>query len=204
MKSQLTYCAASILGLAVTTATVTPAEGVQIIYNGTGHVSKIEDFFIDGRAYDVTFQYDTFLNLFGYPNDPGFNAPTFWNNPQVAQQVVDNIALLLNNQQSLPTKINNSSSALVPYRGIIASNQSLYIVNKIDDYITRWSNFRGESKDIFNFGDEKANYAFFTPKKTRAIPENNLVIGVIACALIQSVITVKKQVSKKSCLSNCS
>ncbi|KYC37756.1 hypothetical protein WA1_04350 [Scytonema hofmannii PCC 7110] len=198
MKSKLTWSVVSILSSFAITTTVNPAEATQIIYNGTGSVSKIEDFVVDGVTYDITFKSDTFLNLFGFPSNPGFNTPTFWNNQPAARKVVDDIALLLNSQPAIPSKLNNSSSVLVPYRGIIASNQSLFIVNKIDDYITRWSNFRGESQDIFTLSHEKANYALFTAKQPQQIPENNLIIGVFGISFTMSLKNMKNQLLKRN------
>ncbi|MFH7024945.1 MAG: hypothetical protein ACHBN1_05985 [Heteroscytonema crispum UTEX LB 1556] len=133
-----------------------------VIYSNSGDVSKIEGLVIDGINYDVTFKYDSFLNLFGSPNSSDFNRPTFWDNSQTAQKAVDNIASLLNSQQPIPTKVNNYPSALVPYRGVVASNGSLFLVSKVNSYITRWDNFRGESQDIFTQGNEQANYAIFS------------------------------------------
>jgi Domain of unknown function (DUF4082) len=141
----------------------------KLIYSDSGNVSKIEGLVIDGINYDVTFKYDSFLNLFGSPNSSDFNRPTFWDNSQTAQKAVDSIASLLNSQQAVPTKLNNEPSALVPYRGVVASNGSLFLVSKINSYITRWDNFRGESQDIFPQGNEQANYAIFSlqnPPKT--------------------------------------
>ncbi len=198
MKSKLTWSVVSILSSFAITITVNPAEATQIISNGTGNVSKIEDFVVDSVTYDVTFKSDTFLNLFGFPSNPGFNAPTFWNNQPAARKVVDDIAFLLNSQPAIPSKLNNSSSILVPYRGIIASNQSLFIVNKIDDYITRWSNFRGESQDIFTLSHEKANYALFTAKQPQHIPENHLVMGVFGVTFTMGLRNMRSRLFKRN------
>lgn len=141
----------------------------KLIYSNSGNVSKIEGLVVDGINYDVTFKYDSFLNLFGSPNSSDFNKPTFWDNAQTAQKAVDNIASLLNSQQPVPTKVNDYASALVPYRGVVASNGSLFLVSKVNSYITKWDNFRGESQDIFTQGNEQANYAIFSvqnPGKT--------------------------------------
>ncbi|GAB1537691.1 hypothetical protein NUACC21_03420 [Scytonema sp. NUACC21] len=192
-KSKLKFCIASAISFAVVTTTVNPAEGVQLTYSSPGNVSKIEDLVVDGVTYDVTFKSDTFLNLFGSPSNPSFNAPNFWNNQQGASQVVNEIVSLLKNQPTIPSKINNTSSILVPYRGIVASNQSLFVVNKIADYITQWSNFRGESQDIFVLGNVTANYALITPKETKPIPESNLVIGLVGVASLLGLKSKKKR-----------
>ncbi|KAF3884602.1 MULTISPECIES: hypothetical protein [Nostocales] len=197
MNSKLVCSVMSIISSFAITTTVPPAQAAQIIYNGTGNVSKIENFTADGITYDITFKSDTFLNLFGFPSNPDFNTPTFWNNQQGARKVANGIELLLNTQPTVPSKVNNSSSVLVPYRGIIASNQSLYIVNKIDDYITRWSNFRGESQDIFTLGNEKANYALFTVKQPQRIPENNFLLGMLGVALTIGLKQIEGRSSSK-------
>jgi hypothetical protein len=183
----------SLIAISAVVANATPAAATQMIYSSPGNVSKIEGLVVDGINYDVTFKYDSFLNLFGSPNSPGFNRPTFWDNNQTAQKAVDNIASLLNSQQPLPTQINNYPSALVPYRGVVASNGSLFLVSKIDSYITRWDNFRGESKDIFTMGNEQANYAIISAQEpTKTIPESNLGAGAVVAFLLGAR-TLKKQ-----------
>jgi hypothetical protein len=196
MKSQLAFCQVSILSIALTTATVSPAQGVQIMFNNTSNVTKIENLVIDDVTYDVNFQSETFVNLFGNPNDASFNRPTFWNNPQGATRAVETIASLLNSQQPVPQTINKSSSALVPYRGIIASNESLFIANKIDDYITRWSTLKGESEDIFVQGNEQANYALFTAKQSQPVPENNLPLAVVGIPFFIGIKLLKRRFYK--------
>jgi hypothetical protein len=153
----------------------TPASAVQLLYSSPGNVSQIQEFVVDGITYDITFQYDSFVNIFGIPNSSNFNQPTFWRNSQTAQKVVDNIATLLNSQQPVPTKVNNYSSLLVPYEGNSTANGSGFIVSKIDNYITRWDNYRGESQDIFTQVDEPANYAIFSLQEPpQKVSEANL------------------------------
>jgi hypothetical protein len=192
-KAKACYLA-SLTAITAIVANTTPVVAAQLIYSSPGNVSKIEGLVVDGINYDVTFKYDSFLNLFGSPNSPGFNRPTFWdNNNQTAQKAVDNIAFLLNSQQPAPSQVNNYPSALVPYRGVVAPNGSLFLVSKIDSYITRWDNFRGESKDIFTMGNEQANYAIISvqePPKT--IPESNLGAGAVVAFLLGAR-TLKKQ-----------
>jgi hypothetical protein len=188
---------ASVLSTLTVVANTTPAAAVQLIYSNQGNVSKIEDLVIDGINCDVTFKNDSFLNIFSSPNNSDFKAPTFWDNSQKAKSAVDTIASLLNSQQTVPTQVNNYSSTLIPYRGVVASNGSLFLVNKVNSYITRWDSFRGESEDIFTKGDEQANYAVFTVRDTsRSIPECNSAVSVIGVALVTGVITRKK--SKKN------
>jgi Domain of unknown function (DUF4082) len=165
----------------------------KLIYSDSGNLSQIKGLVVDGINYDVTFKYDSFLNVFGSPNSSGFNRPTFWDNSQTAQKVVDNIASLLNSQQPVPTQLNSYSSALVPYRGAIASNGSVFLVSKINSYITRWDNFRGESQDIFTQGNEKANYAIVTaqnPPNTVETQANSLLSSypnsILAAILIDT------------------
>jgi hypothetical protein len=196
MKSKLACSTVSIFSSFAIATALTPVRGAQITYDGTGNVSKIENFIVDGVTYDIAFKSDTFLNLFGLPDTPSFNTPTFWNNQQGARKVVDDIASLLNTQPTIPSKINNTSSVLVPYRGVVASNQSLFLVNKIDDYITRWSNFRGESQDIFTLGNEKANYALFVVKQPQRTSEPNIVIGVVGVALAMGWQHMRKKITK--------
>jgi Domain of unknown function (DUF4082) len=141
----------------------------KLIYSDSGNLSKIEDLVVDGINYDVTFKYDSFLNVFGSPNGSDFNRPTFWDNSQTAKKAVDNIASLLNSQQLVPTKLNNQLSALIPYRGVVAPNGSLFLVSKVNSYITNWVNFRGESQDIFTRGNEVANYAIFTVQNPKTV-----------------------------------
>jgi hypothetical protein len=191
-KAKACYLA-SLIAITTVVANATPAAAAQIIYSSPGNVSKIEDLVVDGINYDVTFKYDSFLNLFGSPNSPGFNRPTFWDNSQTAQKAVDNIASLLNSQQPVPKQVNNYPSALVPYRGVVAPNGSLFLVSKIDSYITRWDNFRGESKDIFTMGNEQANYAIIKPQEPpKTIPESNLGAGAVVAFLLGAR-TLKKQ-----------
>lgn len=178
-------CLASLITISTIVANATPGAAVQMTYNNPGNISKIEDFVVDGINYDVTFKYDSFINLFGSPRSSDFNTPTFWNNTQTAQKVVDDITSLLNSQQPVPTKLNDYSSVLVPYRGVVASNGSLFLVNKINNYITRWDNFRGESQDIFTMGNDQANYAIFTVKQPpKTVPESNLTLGAVVAFLI--------------------
>lgn len=184
---------ASLIAITAVVANVTPAAAAQIIYSSPGNVSKIEGLVVDDINYDVTFKYDSFLNLFGSPNSPGFNQPTFWDNNQTAQKAVDNIASLLNSQQPVPNQVNNYPSALVPYRGVVAPNGSLFLVSKIDSYITRWDNFRGESQDIFTMGNEQVNYAIISAKEPpKTIPESNLGSGAVVAFLLGARI-LKKQ-----------
>jgi hypothetical protein len=188
---------ASVLSTLTVFANTTPAAAVQLIYSNQGNVSKIEDLVIDGINYDVTFKNDSFLNIFNSPNNSDFQTPTFWNDSQKAKNAVDTIASLLNSQQPVPTQVNDSPSTLIPYRGVVASNGSLFLVSKINNYITRWDSFRGESEDIFTKGDEQANYAVFTVRDTsRSIPECNSAVSVVGVALVTGVITRKK--SKKN------
>ncbi|OKH53120.1 hypothetical protein NIES2101_12360 [Calothrix sp. HK-06] len=178
-------CLASFITISTIVANATPGAAVQMTYNSQGNISKIESFIVDGINYDVTFKYDSFINLFGSPNSSDFNSPTFWNNNQTAQKVVNDITSLLNSQQPVPTKLNDYSSALVPYRGVVASNGSLFLVSKINNYITRWDNFRGESQDIFTMGNEQANYAIFSVKEPpKTVPESNLSLGAVVAFLV--------------------
>lgn len=178
-------CLASFITISTIVANATPGAAVQMTYNNQGNISKIESFIVDGINYDVTFKYDSFINLFGSPNSSDFNSPTFWNNNQTAQKVVDDITSLLNSQQPVPTKLNDYSSALVPYRGVVASNGSLFLVSKINNYITRWDNFRGESQDIFTMGNEQANYTIFSVKEPpKKVPESNLTLGAVVAFLV--------------------
>jgi hypothetical protein len=183
-KAKACYLA-SLITISAVVANATPAAAAQIIYSSPGNVSKIEGLVVDDMNYDVTFKYDSFLNLFGSPNSSSFNRPTFWDNSQTAQKAVDNIASLLNSQQPVPSQVNSYPSALVPYRGVVAPNGSLFLVSKIDSYITRWDNFRGESKDIFTMGNEQANYAIITAQEPpKTIPESNLEAGAVVAFLL--------------------
>jgi hypothetical protein len=184
---------ASLLGITAIVVSTTPVAAVQLVYSSSGNVSKIEGFVLDGITYDVNFKYDSFLNIFGSPNSSGFNRPTFWDNSQTAQKAVDNIASLLNSQQPVPTTVNNYPSALVPYRGVVASNGSLFLVSKIDyRYIAKWDNFLGESQDIFPQGNEQANYAIFSAQKPpKTVPEGNLGAGAVVAFLLGAS-TLKK------------
>ncbi|BAY94731.1 MULTISPECIES: hypothetical protein [unclassified Tolypothrix] len=167
--------------LSIATVFANPANGVQIKYGSPGNVSKIEDLVVDDIGYDITFKYDSFINLFGSPNNSDFQKPTFWDNPQGAKNLVDSIASLLNFQQTVPTQINNYPSALVPYRGAVAPNGTLFLVSKVDSYITRWDNYRGESQDIFTRGNEQANYAIVNINQSSdAVPEGNMLATVMA------------------------
>lgn len=178
-------CLASLITISTIVANATPGAAVQMTYNNQGNISKIESFIVDGINYDVTFKYDSFINLFGSPNNSDFNSPTFWNNSQTAQKVVDDITSLLSSQQPVPTKLNDYSSALVPYRGVVASNGSLFLVSKINNYITRWDNFRGESQDIFTMGNDQANYAIFSVKEPpKTVTESNLTLGAVVAFLV--------------------
>jgi hypothetical protein len=194
-KAKACYLA-SLIGITAIVASTTPAAAVQFVYSSPGNVSKIEGLVVDGINYDVTFKYDSFLNIFGSPNSSGFNRPTFWDNSQTAQKAVDKIASLLNSQQPIPTQLNSYPSALVPYRGVVASNGSLFIVSKVYNHITRWDNFRGESQDIFTGGNELENYAIFSvqePPKT--VPESNFGVGAVVAFLL-GVSTLKKHGKK--------
>jgi hypothetical protein len=188
---------ASLISITAIVTNTTPAAAVQLIYSSPGNVSKIEGLVVDGINYDVTFKYDSFLNVFGSPNSSAFNRPTFWDNAQTAKKAVDNITSLVNSQQTIPTQLNSYPSALVPYRGVVASNGSLFLVSKVHSYITNWVNFRGESQDIFTQGTELANYALFTvqePPKT--VPESNLGASVASAALIMGTITASKKLQQ--------
>ncbi|MBW4666647.1 MAG: hypothetical protein KME60_04185 [Cyanomargarita calcarea GSE-NOS-MK-12-04C] len=183
-KAKACYLA-SLIGITAIVANTTPAAAVEMIYRNPGNVSKIQGLVLDGINYDVTFKYDSFLNLFGSPNSSDFNRPTFWDNSQIAKKAVDNIASLMNSQQPVPTKVNSYPSALLPYRGVVAPNGTLFLVSKVDSYITRWDNFIGESQDIFTQGNEQANYAIFSvqePPKT--VPESNLWVGAVVTFLL--------------------
>jgi hypothetical protein len=182
-KAKACYLA-SLIGITAIVANTTPAAAVQMIYSNPGNVSKIEGLVLDGINYDVTFKYDSFLNLFGSPNSSDFNKPTFWDNPQIAKKVVDNIASLMNSQQPVPTKVNTYPSALLPYRGVVAPNGTLFIVSKVDSYITKWDNFVGESQDIFTIGNEQVNYAIFSvQERPKTVPESNLWAGAVVSFL---------------------
>jgi hypothetical protein len=188
---------AAVLSAVTIFVDATPAAAVQLIYSEPGNVSKIEDLVVDGINYDVTFKYDSFFNVFGSPNNPDFKTPTFWNNSQTAQIAVNSIASLMNSVQPTATKLNNYPSALVPYRGIGANNDSLFIVSKIDNYITRWENIRGESQDIFTKGSDIENYALFTAKEQpKSIPESNLGGVFVVSALIAGVVTANKKIRR--------
>jgi hypothetical protein len=178
-KARACYLA-SLISITAIVANTTPATAVQLVYSSPGNVSKIEGLVVEGINYDVTFKYDSFLNVFGSPNSSGFNRPTFWDNAQTAQKAVNNIASLLNSQQSIPTQLNSYPSALVPYRGVVASNGSLFLVSKVDSYITNWVNFRGESQDIFTQGNELANYSAFKNHR-RQFPKQ--ISGLVQCWL---------------------
>ncbi|WP_341528708.1 hypothetical protein WKK05_05095 [Nostoc sp. UHCC 0302] len=192
MKGKTCYLA-SLIGITALVINATPAVAVELVYSSPGNVSKIQGLVVDGINYDVTFKYDSFLNIFGSPNSSSFNKPTFWDNSQTAQKVVDNIASLLNSQKTVPTKINNYPSALVAYRGVVASDGSLFIVSKIDNYITRWDNFRGESQDIFTQGNEQANYAIFSVQEpSKPVPEANFETGAVVAFLLGGASTLKK------------
>lgn len=178
-------CLASLITISTIVANATPGAAVQMTYTNPGNISKIEGLVVDGINYDVTFKYGSFIDLFGSPNNSDFNKPTFWDNAQTAQKVVDDITSLLSSQQPVPTKLNDYSSALVPYRGVVASNGSLFLVSKINNYITRWDNFRGESQDIFTMGNEQANYAIFSVKEPpKKVPESNFTLGAVVAFLV--------------------
>lgn len=173
-NSKLRISVATIVGIATTIAIATPGKAAQIQYISSGNVSAINNLVIDGTTYDVTFKFDTFVNVFGYPDSPTFSSPTFWHNPQGAKNAVESIATLGNKQPNL-SQINNNSSVLVPYGSINASNGWVFITNKIDDYITQWSTFKGGSEDIFRRDNEKANYAVFSAKAS-AVPEPGFLV----------------------------
>lgn len=177
-SSKLAYGLASFVSFASIFVNVTPSEAAQIKYSSQSNVSAIDGLVIDDITYDVTFKYDTFVNLFGYVNSPNFNSPTFWNNPQKAKNAVDSIIAILDNQQTTPTQLNSISYMLIPYQGVVSSNSSTYIRNKIGNYIRYWSDFRGESKDIELLNYEKANYAIFTSKSQVPEPSSTGIIGV--------------------------
>jgi hypothetical protein len=196
IKYQAFYLA-SVISTITVVANVTPAAAVQLKYSDQGNVNKIEDLVIDGINYDVTFKYDSFLNIFNSPNNSDFNKPTFWDDSQKAKSAVDTIASLLNSQQPAPTQVNNYPSTLIPYRGVVASNGSLFLVNKVNSYITRWDSFRGESEDIFTKGDEQANYAVFTVRESvKSVPECNSAVGVVGLALVTGIISGKKKLKQ--------
>ncbi|MBH8561059.1 hypothetical protein I8748_02495 [Nostoc sp. CENA67] len=183
-SSKLAYCLASVVSFASILVNVTPSEAAQIKYSSQGNVSAIDGLVIDDITYDITFKYDTFVNLFGYVNSPNFNSPTFWNNPQKAKKAVDSIIALFDNQQKTTTQLNSISYILIPYQGVVASNSSTYIRNKIGNHITYWSDFRGESKDIELLNYEKANYAVFTSKSKVPEPSST---GIIVVAFLLGI-----------------
>ncbi|RCJ18240.1 hypothetical protein A6770_06610 [Nostoc minutum NIES-26] len=174
INSKLVFYVAYVVSFATTFATVNPSEAAQVRYRSPGDVSAIDGLVVAGKTYNVTFKVDTFVNLFGYPDNPDFKSPTFWNNSPTS--TVDSIISLLSNEPSIPQQINNISYALVPYQGIKSGEESWYIANKVGDYITNWSNARGESKDTFVLSNEKANYALFTTKPSMKVPEPNSAI----------------------------
>lgn len=171
--------AVSVLGVAAITS-VTPAQAAQIIYGSSGDVSAINGLIVNGRSYEVSFQFDTFTNVFGNPNSPNFNEPTFWQDQQAAQIAADSIVSLLNSQQPIPTRINSISSAFIPYRSIISSNKSTFITNKITNFIRfRWDNFRGNSQDIEVLDFQRQNYAVFkTEVAQTTVPEPGVLLGL--------------------------
>ncbi|WP_414542653.1 hypothetical protein [Nostoc sp. CCY0012] len=184
IKSKTIYLV-SLLSSAIIMANTTPAVAVQLKYSNLDNINKIEDLVVDDITYDVTFHYGSFFNLFGSPDSSSFKTPAFWDNPQGAKNLVNSIALLLNSQQIVPTQINNYPSALVPYRGVFTPNDSLFVISKVDNYITKWDNYKGESQDIFTLGHEQANYAILSIKKPfNAIPEANMLPSVIVAFLI--------------------
>ena len=173
--------AVSVLGVAAITS-VTPAQAAQIIYNSSGDVSAINGLIVNGRSYEVSFQFDTFTNVFGTPNSPNFNEPTFWQDQQAAQIAADSIVSFLNSQEPIPKRINSVSSAFIPYRSIISSNKSTFITNKITNFIRfRWDNFRGNSQDIEVLDFQKQNYALFKPVVAQtSVPEPGVLLGLFA------------------------
>ncbi|MBD2335806.1 hypothetical protein H6G64_02225 [Calothrix sp. FACHB-156] len=198
LENQITSTVISLFSvLSIATIFANPTAAVQLKYGSPGNVSKIEDLVVDDISYDVTFKYDSFINLFGSPSNPDFKAPTFWNNAPGAKNLVDSIALLLNSQPNVPTRVNNYPSALVPYRGVVAANGTLFLVSKVDSYITRWDNYRGESQDIFTRGNEQANYAIVNINQSSdAVPEGNMLATAIAGCLFLGVITAKRKMEK--------
>ncbi|BAY66047.1 hypothetical protein NIES22_61600 [Calothrix brevissima NIES-22] len=186
----------SVLSFATIVANTTPAAAVQVKYSSPGNVSKIEDLVVDNISYEITFKYDSFVNLFGSPNSSNFQTPTFWNNPEGAKNLVDSIVVLLNSQQQpVPTQINNYPSGLVPYRGIVGSNDVLYIVSKVNhNYGQEWVNFLGETQDVFPFGNEQANYAILNiNKSSHSVPEGNMLPSAIVAFFLMCGITLKRK-----------
>lgn len=198
LKNHITSTVISLVSvLSIATVFSHSAAAVQIKYGSPGNVSKIEGLVVDDIGYDITFKYDSFINLFGSPSNPDFQKPTFWDAPQGAKNLVDSIAFLLNSQQGLPTQINNYASALVPYRGVAAPNGTLFLVSKVDSYITRWDNYRGESQDIFTRGNEQANYAIVNINQSSdAVPEGNMLATAIAGSFFVGGMKMKKKIAK--------
>ncbi|QSJ15263.1 hypothetical protein JYQ62_25900 [Nostoc sp. UHCC 0702] len=180
VNSKLACCLASVVSVASILVSLAPSQAAQVKYTSQGNVSAIEGLVIDDITYDVTFKYDTFANLFGHVNSPNFNSPTFWNNSQKAKNVVDSILAIFDSQQTTPTQLNNISYMLIPYDGVVASNSSIYIGNKIVNYITYWSDFRGNSKDIELLNYQKANYAIFTRKSQIPEPSSAVIIALVS------------------------
>ncbi|MBD2501525.1 hypothetical protein [Anabaena azotica] len=176
-----TVAVVSVLGVATTVTSMLPAQAAQIIYSSSGDVSGINGLIVDGISYEVSFQFDTFTNVFGTPNSSNFDEPTFWGNQQAAQTAANSIVSLLNSQEPIPRRINSISSVLIPYRSIIASNKSTFITNKIGNFIRfRWDNYRGNSQDIEVLDFGKQNYAVFRPIVAQtSVTEPGVLLGLV-------------------------
>lgn len=190
----------SVLGVAATVTNITPAQAAQIQYSSYGNVSAINGLIVNGISYDVSFQLDTFTNVFGTSNSPNFDEPTFWQNPQAAQIAADSIVSLLNSQQPVPSTINGVVSVYIPYEDIVApSSGSRYITNKISNYIKQWDNYKGNSQDIQELDNTIANYAVFTPTVTQTpVPEPSALLGLLGSVGCLGIGYWRKQIFRQN------
>lgn len=196
------FAVVSVLGLAATVASIAPAQAAQIQYSSFGNVRGINGLIVDGISYEVSFQFDTFTNVFGTPNSANFNQPTFWRNQQAAQIAANSIVSLLNSQQPVPSRINSISSVYIPYEAVFApSNRSTYITSKIGNFITRWDNFRGNSRDIQELDNTKVNYALFTATVAQtpvSAPEPTNLLGLLGTVAFLSIGYCQKQIFRQN------
>lgn len=192
------FAVVSVLGLAAIVASIAPAQAAQIQYSSLGNVRGINGLLVNGISYEVSFQFDTFTNVFGTPNSPNFNQPTFWRNHQAAQIAADSIVSLLNSQQSVPSRVNSISSVYIPYEAVFApSNGSTYITSKIGNFISRWDSYRGNSRDIQELANTKVNYALFTATVAQTpvyTPEPTTLLGLLGTVGFLSIGYWRKQI----------
>ncbi|WP_413168056.1 hypothetical protein ACL6C3_15175 [Capilliphycus salinus ALCB114379] len=199
MKHKL-YALATVVSLSLIPIS-TDAATVKL--DNQGRVTNIFDLNVDGKFYDVDFQFDTFQNLFGDLDD--FKTePTFWNQKDLGVTARNAINRELNTLNPVPSQVYDDEKDIDFFQFYIPievrENSSIPIDSAFGDFFEgewRIPNIGGSGID--NVGlDWTEMYAIFTdatdpvstPEPSGGLLGLSITLGLAA--------TFKRQFNKKT------